>query len=254
MFTHVGRSRSTNRRQRAGSLVLSLMLVSSAATALVFSGNQYVEDAGAVAVLDLIYPDEARPHAMPAPPPPKGVEDGGATEETPPEETPPEETPPEETPEDLPDEPEALDDPPDDGAAADEGARTDAPKGLETGSDNGIDGGIDGGTGDKLGGDCVGPDCEQVITMHYSQLQFRTKVVPLFPRAAKKLGLTAEDCQVRVDVDVRGRPSNIEVLSCPAVFHDELIRAASKWRFIPAKSGGYPVRATTVIPVHFRLN
>jgi len=257
MFTHVGRRQSGNRRRRAGSLVLSLMLVTSTATALVFSGSQHIEDEGLIAVVDMLYPEESAPRAMPAPPPPKGVEDGGATEETPPEE------PPEETPDEAP--PEVLDeDPPpaDEGSSTDPDATTDAPKGLEIGSDDGIDGGKPGGTGTEEGGECVGPECgecsgpncSQSITMHYSQLRFRTKVIPTFPRAAKKLGLTSEDCQVRVEVDVRGRPSDIEVLSCPSVFHDELIRAASKWRFYPAESGGYPVPARTVIPVHFRLN
>jgi len=219
----------------------------------VFSGNQLIEDAGSTIIDDLFYPEEAEaPRAMPAPPPLKGVEDGGATE-TPPEEEPPDETPPEE-PEDQPTELDEDPPPVDDGSAKDPDATSDAPKGLEDGSPIGSPTGITGGTGTDPDGRCVGDDCDRTIMVHYSQLEFRTKIIPTFPRAAKKLGLTSEDCQVRVRVNAKGRPEDISILSCPAVFHEELLRAASKWRFYPATSGGQPVSATTVIPVQFRLN
>lgn len=140
MFDHVIKKPPAHRRRRTGSLILSLAMVATAASALTLTGNQLVEEAGEIAVIDF-FPEELR----------------------------------------------------------------------------------------------AGPRDERP------------------PRAARKLGLTSEDCQVRIGVDTRGRPTEIEILSCPSVFHDELMRAARQWRFYPAEAGGQPIPARTVIPVHFRL-
>jgi TonB family protein len=261
VFEQIARTTPGNRRRRAGALVLSLMSVAGAASALVLSGNQLIEDAGELEWVELSFPVDFEAPGAP-PPPPKGELDGGAVDDAqapaPPEPEPPE--PDAERPEDLDpaDTPEAPQ-PPEaapEGGDADALAMSDAPKGDPEGSADGEEGGVPGSHGTNLNAPpCQGVDCVGgPVPMHYSQVRFKVKTVPRFPRAAKELGLTSETCKVRVSVSTRGRPEQIEVLDCPAVFHDELLRAAQTWRFHPAEAGGEVIPAVTVIPVHFRLD
>ena len=65
MFDTVGKNRKANRRRQTGALILSVILIGSAFSALLFAGRQIVEEVAEEAVVEVTFMDD-----MAAPPPP----------------------------------------------------------------------------------------------------------------------------------------------------------------------------------------
>ena len=78
--------------------------------------------------------------------------------------------------------------------------------------------------------------------------------VPTYPNRALERG-TEGDCQVRFDVDVRGRPYNVEADCTNSVFKREAERAVSRVEFAPKIVGGEArERRNVVYPLVFSLD
>ena len=77
--------------------------------------------------------------------------------------------------------------------------------------------------------------------------------VPSYPGRAVSRGLEG-DCEVRFDVDMRGKPYNIEAVCSDQVFRREAERAVSRVQFAPKIQRGRAVeRRNVVYPLEFRL-
>ena len=78
--------------------------------------------------------------------------------------------------------------------------------------------------------------------------------VPTYPNRAAERG-TEGTCDVRFDVDVRGRPYNVEATCSDSVFKREAVRAVNKVEFAPKIVRGKPVeRRNVVYPLEFKLD
>jgi hypothetical protein len=73
------------------------------------------------------------------------------------------------------------------------------------------------------------------------------------PEAARVLSFTEESCNVRFFIDEKGKPYDIDVLECPAIFRDSALEAAWQWRFYPLKDQGVPTKAQFVLSIKYRL-
>jgi len=77
--------------------------------------------------------------------------------------------------------------------------------------------------------------------------------VPTYPSRAQERG-TEGTCDVRFDVDTRGRPYNVEATCTDSIFKREAIRAVSKVEFAPKIIRGKAAeRRNVVYPLEFRL-
>jgi protein TonB len=77
--------------------------------------------------------------------------------------------------------------------------------------------------------------------------------VPSYPTRAAERGIEGS-CEVRFDVDVRGRPYNVEADCSDSVFRREAVRAVSRVEFAPKIVRGQPAeRRNVVYPLEFRL-
>jgi protein TonB len=77
--------------------------------------------------------------------------------------------------------------------------------------------------------------------------------VPSYPSRAAERGVEGS-CEVRFDVDVRGRPYNVEATCTDNVFRREAIRAVSRVEFAPKIIRGKPAeRRNVVYPLEFKL-
>lgn len=176
------------------------------------------------------------PMGAPPPPPPPPPPASGAAEPEDPEEVQPT---PDEMMEDIPE----L-------SAVDERITetlTSEELGVEGGQIGGVEGGVVGGVeGGQIGGVLGNP-----VTMHHSEIQVRKRVQPVYPDAAYDLGLGVVTCQVRVHIDEKGEPQELQIESCPQVFHRSLRQALMEWRWYPAKLGGDKVRAQFLMAVRY---
>lgn len=78
--------------------------------------------------------------------------------------------------------------------------------------------------------------------------------VPTYPSRAAERG-TEGTCDVRFDVDARGRPYNVEATCSDSVFKREAERAVSRVEFAPKIVRGQPAeRRNVVYPLDFRLD
>jgi len=78
--------------------------------------------------------------------------------------------------------------------------------------------------------------------------------VPTYPNRAAERG-TEGTCDVRFDVDVRGRPYNVQATCSDNVFKREAVRAVNKVEFAPKIVRGKPVeRRNVVYPLEFKLS
>lgn len=134
-------------------------------------------------------------------------------------------------------------------------------------------GGIDGGSGEPGGGgggECPpGQDCDgestapcppgmvcdgDQIFVSSADVRVKRRVAPRYPDAAKALSLSETRCIVTFSVDPKGRPAQVQIDGCPAVFHPALEEAAWKWRFYPVRDAqGRPQAATFRLSTVFRL-
>ena len=77
--------------------------------------------------------------------------------------------------------------------------------------------------------------------------------IPVYPTRAAERGKEG-DCEVRFDVDTRGKPYNIQADCTDSVFNREAERAVSKVEFAPKIVRGKPAeRKNVVYPLEFRL-
>ncbi|MFT5684054.1 MAG: TonB family protein [Myxococcota bacterium] len=114
------------------------------------------------------------------------------------------------------------------------------------------------GEPDAPGAGCPpGEACEESPMMFVTatDIQPRRRVRPNYPAAAKALNIAEARCLVRFVVDDKGRPTDVAVLGCPNVFHDEVLKAAWQWKFYPVRSStGVKSAATFTLALNFRLN
>ncbi|WP_084399611.1 energy transducer TonB [Henriciella aquimarina] len=77
--------------------------------------------------------------------------------------------------------------------------------------------------------------------------------VPTYPSRAAERGIEGS-CDVRFDVDTRGRPYNIEASCSDSIFKREAERAVSRVEFAPKIVRGQPAeRRNVVYPIEFQL-
>ncbi len=231
--------------------MLSFLGLLSLGGASLLSGGQLVEvlDVDHVELMFTEFED------MAPPPPPKGVENGSAQEkepETEPQVEPEPEPEPEVEPEVEP-EPEAQTEPEPEPVVVDLTGPAGDPEGHELGveggdPDKGKPGGKLGGTGTSLE-----PGGTGLKMVSPNQVRARRQVAPVYPAAAKELGLEGS-CSLRFQVDAKGKVSSVDVVSCPTAFQDAALEAAHKWSFYPYKdSSGTKHPASFVLRLEFRL-
>lgn len=91
------------------------------------------------------------------------------------------------------------------------------------------------------------------LEIGHSELEILDRADPRFPEAARRAGYTDERCDAAVSIGRDGRVYDVKVSRCPVVFHREVERALSRWRFAPVTTdAGAPVEARTRIRVRFR--
>lgn len=255
MFEQVGQHRQSRRRTWAP-LLLTIVLNSAGFTTLVVnSGKQMVSHFQS--------PMPAPPiirFAAPAPPGPPGPP-GPPAAPAKPRPTPKPTVKPE--PEVDP-EPELA--PTEPTEPAEPAEPTEAPSAA--GGGGGIDGAAGGGGGG--GGDCPpGQACDgdspipcppgmicdgEQIFVSSADVRVKRRVAPQYPEAARSLNLPETRCIVTFSIDPKGRPAQVQIDGCPAIFHAALEDAAWKWRFYPVKdASGRPQAATFRLSTVFRL-
>lgn len=75
-----------------------------------------------------------------------------------------------------------------------------------------------------------------------------------YPDRALRQGLEGE-CEVRLNVDVRGRPFDVEATCTHSIFEREAVRAVRRVEFVPKVRAGRAVeRRNVVYPVAFSLD
>jgi hypothetical protein len=107
-----------------------------------------------------------------------------------------------------------------------------------------------GGGSGTLGGTGTGGGPRSV---HWSQVAVKYRAKPKMPEAARMLSFTEESCNIRFFIDEKGKPYDMEVLECPAIFRDSALEAAWQWRFYPLKDNGVPTKAQFVLSIKYRL-
>jgi len=219
-------------------------------TALSHSASLPLDDVASIDddVLVPLTMDDARPTlTAPEPPPPPPAAAAAPTVPDDPIEPEPEP----ETPDDMVEDVKPLDDPPRDqvrSQATTPGEQHGVEWGQEGGTAEGMQMGELGGTGTRLGTGETGP-----TRVPGSEVRVRRRVEPRYPEAARSLGLGDVTCRVKVTVDARGVPSQVDVSHCPRVFHTSAREALFAWRFYPARRGGRKVAATFSLGIRYRL-
>lgn len=237
MFDNVGKNQRQNAGRSAGSLVLSLLVNGGALGGMAWATahvvEEVVEEPVEMTAIDLAPP--------PPPPPPPPAGGGQKKKEKKVEEVPKEDVPVEPTILE-----EKVEEPP---VVEDEGEGD--PAGVEGGVKDGVAGGTVGGVKDGvLGGQLGGTG---IKTVHWSEVQVKTRVKPKFPPAAVALGLKEEKCIVHIVVNENGEPADISFKACPELFREAAKEAALQWRWYPLTEGGQPIRAQFDINFVFKL-
>jgi protein TonB len=121
---------------------------------------------------------------------------------------------------------------------------------VEGGVEGGVVGGVVGGViGGQLGGQLGGTGTKSV---HWSQVQARTRVMPDYPEAASLLGLGEEKCTATISIDEKGKPTEVTVDGCSAEVHEETRCAALQWRYYPYKEGGKAQPASFKLAIAYK--
>jgi hypothetical protein len=98
---------------------------------------------------------------------------------------------------------------------------------------------------------------EEVETrgMHHSQLEVKTRTLPIYPEAARDLGLGDQKCLVEFVIGEDGTPTEVvDVQKCPAAFHASARETILAWRWYPPKDGRTPVRAQIKVALTFKAD
>lgn len=239
MFDNVGKGRQEGAGRTISSFLLTLLFNGSLFSLVVWLGSQVVEKAEEVKE-KLVAVDMAPP-PPPPPPPPAG---GGKKKK---EKKPDEEVVPQE---EIPVEPVILEEE-EEKPVEDEGEE-EGPEGVEGGEKDGVVDGTVGGVKDGvLGGQLGGTG---VKTVHWSEIQVKTRVKPRFPEAAKQLGMKEEKCIVHIVVGTDGMASDVSFKACPELFKASAKEAAMQWQWYPLQEGGQSIKAQFDINFVFKLN
>ncbi|MCB9777814.1 MAG: energy transducer TonB [Alphaproteobacteria bacterium] len=224
MFQLPSDLRHRNRRREAGSMLMSMTLVTSVVAGMMLGGGQQVAP----------YEDVDEPllvHLIEAAPAPVARLPAGGAAPAPSVEQPTVEPPP------------AKDDavPPADAApAAITSSSTpgpgapEGPGGPGEGPGDGIGPGK--GPGPGAGDGPGGPGRDEPPLRE--DLVARRKVRPRYPASAEARSLGETRCSVMLTIDERGTPASVDLSGCPSAFRDEAGRAAMAWRFAPRRVAG----------------
>jgi protein TonB len=240
MFETVGKEDKRPLREQLTAMGFSIGMWSSLIGALVVAGRevaQVVEDEKPV---EVTFYDAAPP--PPPPPPPAG---GGSKPKT-------EKKPKDPDPEPVEPDPDPTPDP--EPTPAPEPEASPEPAGVEGGVVGGVEGGVVGGVvggviGGQLGGQLGGTGTKAV---HWSAVTAKSRSIPDYPEAARALGLGEETCVVKMQIDEKGKPTEVAVEKCSAAFHEETRRAALQWRFYPYKEGGKAMPASFTLTIKYQ--
>lgn len=83
-----------------------------------------------------------------------------------------------------------------------------------------------------------------------SEITVTRHVPPVYPATAQAEGLGGS-CAVRLFIDERGVPYQVQTERCPEAFVQPSLEAASSWRFEPVTVDGRPVRAQFVLVLKY---
>jgi periplasmic protein TonB len=88
----------------------------------------------------------------------------------------------------------------------------------------------------------------------FQELQTRQRIDPTYPPASRRAGEEGT-VRLRVLVDERGRPSDVQVAQGSGFsrLDDAAVAAVRRWRFEAARNGGSAVSAWTQVSVTFKL-
>ena len=238
MFDNVGKGGQGSVQRTASSFLLTLLFNGTLFSLVLWLGSKAVEKAEEVKDKLVAVSMEAPP--PPPPPPPAG---GGKKKK---EKKPDEEI----VKEEVPVEPVILEKE-EEKPVEDEGEE-EGPEGVEGGVKDGVVDGVVGGVKDGvLGGQLGGTGPK---TVHWSEVQVKTRVKPRFPEAAKQLGMKEEKCIVHIVVGVDGRAEDVTFKACPELFKASAKEAAMQWLWYPLLDAGQPIRAQFDINFVFKLN
>lgn len=246
MFESVATARPSPRRRKAGALLLALVFVGAAASAVGLAGSQLVTELAEGPPIDVRLDEPMERPSLGAPAAPaapavvrRGVENpGGEVKAAPPEEAPP-------TPTEAP---------APDGAATDTAA--DISNGLGSGP-QGHPGGDPGGEpegapgGEGSGGDGGGGSGLSLV--EWTAVKVKRQAQPVYPPSARAMHMEGS-CTLRFIIDERGVPTSVTPTACPAPFQESALAAAAQWRFYPMKVNGVAQPATFQLVMHFRLS
>ena len=240
MFDNVGKTNDVEAAKRRAASLLITMVIGGAVTSTVFlyglltvakAVQQVVQEDEMV---EISIEDPAMEDAPPPPPPPPA---GPST---------PEDEEDEKVPEEMSEVVKELDKEIKEEVKADVASGGD-PAGVEGGVEGGVKGGVVGGemggTGTTLGG---------YKTMHHSDVEWKNRVIPDYPEAAREMNLGDQECRVRMFVDEKGMPNNIDFVACPKVFQDAAKEAFFKSRWYPAKVENLKTKSQFVLIYSFK--
>ena len=243
MFESVAAARPSPRRRKAGALLLALVFVGAAASAVGLAGSQLVTELAEGPPIEVRLDEPMERPSLGAPAAPavvrRGVEDpGGEVKAAPPEEAPPEPT-------------EA---PAPDGEATDTAA--DISNGLGAGPKGDPNGDPEGQPEGELGGEGSGGDGGGgggLRSVHWTEVKVKRQAQPVYPPSAQAMHMEGS-CTLRFIIDERGVPTSVTPTVCPAPFQESALAAAAQWRFYPMKVNGVAQPATFQLVLRFRLS
>lgn len=196
-------------------------------------------------LVELQLDDELELEAPPPPPPPPPPPAAAEPEE---EEEPDDE--PEEEPDEMVEEVEELKE-----KIEDKQVTTERKGGVEGGVEGGEEGGVVGGVlGGVKGGEIGGQLGGGVRAVHHSEVRTKSRVMPLYPEAARSMNLGNVNCRVRIFIDESGSPYDVQFEACPKVFHAATSEAIYKWRWYPARDDDRnKVKAQFLLNIAYKL-
>ena len=243
MFESVGKDTTGGAKRQLSSMLLSLGINGGVLGTLIYLGAQTVDEINLDDLPVEVTFFEAAPPPPPPPPPPGGSKPKQTKKVEPkePDPDPVEEVEPEiEEPEEEPEEEPA--------------SEPEEEEGEEGGEEGGVEGGVVGGVVGGVIGGVLGGQLGGFSAVHWTDVKIKRQVSPKYPKAAKNLGISEENCRVRFYIDEKGKPEKIDIEACSKVFHEALTQAALQWRFYPMRSeSGQKVKATFLLTVKFRL-
>jgi protein TonB len=245
MFDTIGREREQDRGRQAKSIFVSILVNGGFLGGLIWAGSSVADEVLDDLPIEVTFFDAAPPPPPPPPPPAGGKKAKKKTEKK------PEEKPEEPEPDPVEVEPDPVELPEEEPEEEPE-VETEE-EGVEGGQEGGVEGGTVGGVvGGQIGGVLGGQLGGDIRSVHWSEVRIRSKVPPRMPEAAKALGLESR-CLIRFFIDEKGKPYDIKVEKCPKVYHENVLKAAWKWKFYPMRVEGKPARAQFVQPIRFKF-